>query len=165
MGIYETMPNYFLGEHVIIVDIKGQIAEKKRIIEYCENALAYFLTDLSKQIEVNLTISKELDSQAFGYCSGDDSSVDIELAKVSDGFKLSIDDMMLNLAHELIHAKQFIKGELNPNLNIWRHADYSNVPYSIRPWEKQAYMFEDIIYNLFWKNGKINNKKTKQIIN
>ena len=159
------MPNYFLGEYVIIVDIKGQITEKKRIIEYCENALAYFLTDLSKQIEINLTVLKELDGQAFGYCSGDETSVEIEIAKVSDGYKLSLNEMMLNLAHELIHAKQFIKGDLASSGKIWRHVDYSTVPYSIRPWEKQAYMFEDIIYNLFWKNGKINNKKKQQIIN
>jgi hypothetical protein len=59
--------------------------------------------------------------------------------------------MMLNLAHELVHAKQFIKGELHPNLNRWKSLDYSNTAYSRQPWEKEAYLLEDKLLETYWK--------------
>ena len=64
--------------------------------------------------------------------------------------------MMLNLAHELVHAKQFIKGELHPTLYKWKKfkKDYAKTPYFKQPWEKEAYLMEDKIFNQFWKNGK-----------
>ena len=60
---------------------------------------------------------------------------------------------MRNLAHELVHAKQFIKGELHPTLNKWKKykKDYTKTPYLKQPWEKEAYKLEEELFNKYWK--------------
>ena len=44
-------------------------------------------------------------------CTGNKKEVEIEIVKHK-----SMDVMMLILAHELVHAKQFLKGELSPTM-------------------------------------------------
>jgi len=83
-------------------------------------------------------------------CLGDKNSVEIELARGSGNTTFTLKEMMVNLAHELVHAKQFIKGELHPSLNRWKKLDYSNTAYSRQPWEKEAYLLEDKLVEKFW---------------
>ena len=42
------------------------------------------------------------------------------------------------LAHEMVHVKQFAKGELSGNLSRWKTRDHSNTEYWDQPWEKEA---------------------------
>ena len=67
--------------------------------------------------------------------SVDKNEVEIELARQSGRKKFTLDEMMLNLAHELVHAKQFLKGELHPTLSKWKKfkKDYANTPYLKQP--------------------------------
>ena len=37
---------------------------------------------------------------------------------------------MLTLAHELIHAKQFIKGELSPTCRNWKTHNYTGASHT-----------------------------------
>ena len=48
--------------------------------------------------------------------------------------------MLINLTHEVIHAKQFISGELSPTTARWKNSDYTKTPYSKQPWEREAYV-------------------------
>lgn len=137
---------------MILVDIFGQIKNKKRIREYAEDSLTYLLPPVTEDIFIDITFKKSLDNDMLGYCLGDSNSSEIEIAKTFNNEKLSIDDMMLSLAHELIHAKQFIRGELSPSNSNWKGTIHEETIYSKRPWEKQAYLFEDLIFNTFWKN-------------
>lgn len=57
-------------------------------------------------------------------------------------------DSLITLAHECIHAKQFVKHELMTDKTwIWKGKDYGNDPYITMhykklPWEKEAYKKE-----------------------
>jgi len=43
------------------------------------------------------------------------------------------------LAHEMVHVKQFAKGELNSALTQWKSNKYcDNIKYWDQPWEKEA---------------------------
>jgi len=43
------------------------------------------------------------------------------------------------LAHEMVHVKQFAKGELNSSLSQWKSNKYcENINYWEQPWEKEA---------------------------
>lgn len=42
------------------------------------------------------------------------------------------------LAHEMVHVKQFARGEVNESLTRWKNRDYSDTDYWNRPWEKEA---------------------------
>jgi hypothetical protein len=45
---------------------------------------------------------------------------------------------MSTLAHELVHVKQFARGELSDNLQYWKGKDHSSTKYWEQPWEKEA---------------------------
>jgi hypothetical protein len=42
------------------------------------------------------------------------------------------------LAHEMVHVKQFARGELSSSLQHWKGRDHSDTDYWDQPWEKEA---------------------------
>jgi len=139
---------------MINVGITGQIAKKHQIIGFMVDTLYYLDPTCRRNIDLELTIqSDKYEDGDYNYatCSGSKKSVDITLNRLNeDGDRFSHDQMMLNLAHELVHAKQFIKGELTPKLHFFNRKYYGKTPYSRQPWEKEAYKMESKIYNMFW---------------
>lgn len=46
---------------------------------------------------------------------------------------------LLNLAHEMVHVKQFARNELDPFMTSWKSNKYvSELDYWRQPWEKEA---------------------------
>ena len=58
---------------------------------------------------------------------------------------------MRTLAHEMVHAKQYIFGELDGYSDSWKGSDVNYYSYEDSPWEKEAYKLEEILYEKFWK--------------
>lgn len=135
----------------IDVVFKGQIAEKKRITKFVRSTIHYFMPRLRRDVEIQITFSKSLDD-AMGYCLGDKNTIDIEISKTHPitGKKCTMSEMMLTLAHELVHAKQFLRGDLTPKLMNYKGKKHQLTPYSRQPWEREAYKKEEFIYDLFW---------------
>jgi hypothetical protein len=52
------------------------------------------------------------------------------------------------LLHELWHINQHVKGALRDKRGKrhWRGIDHSNTDYSDQPWEQQAFIMENILY-------------------
>ena len=77
--------------------------------------VSQYLLNLQRALRINRMYSKTIyinfkrsvDGDAIGYCSGDKSIVEIELSK-----QYSHTDLMIALAHEMVHAKQFFRKEL-----------------------------------------------------
>jgi hypothetical protein len=61
------------------------------------------------------------------------------------------------LAHEIAHVKQFIYGEINENLSVWKNEpiDSDNLDYWDHPWEIEAHGLEESLYNKFVKKEKL----------
>lgn len=140
--------------YMINIDISGQIARKRDIYNYIEDVIYHLHPRLRRNVDLSLHIvshKPELKDYHYATCSGNNKVVDIELNRLDEhGKKFTHDQMMLNLAHELIHAKQFIKGELSPKLQRFKRKYHGKTPYSRQPWEKEAYKMESKIYNMFW---------------
>ena len=140
--------------YMINIDISGQIARKRDIYNYIEDVIYHLHPRLRRNIDLSLHIvshNPQLGDYHYATCAGNNKSVDIELNRLDEtGKKFTHDQMMLNLAHELIHAKQFIKGELSPKLQRFKRKYHGKTPYSRQPWEKEAYKMESKIYNMFW---------------
>ena len=66
----------------------------------------YFDGRLKRHIDVDIIFKSELDCKAAGWCTGDEHEILIELDNTYTG-----QDLYLNIAHEIIHAKQFLRGE------------------------------------------------------
>ena len=68
----------------------------------------------------------------------------------------SLKKMLHTLAHEIVHLKQFAKGELNNANDKWQgqSVDTDTTPYHDLPWEIEAASLEGILYEMY------NNHKT-----
>lgn len=62
--------------------------------------------------------------------------------------RLSIETLLITLAHEMIHAKQYALGQLKVGTNgyIWLGKEYSTTYYE-SPWELQAFGLERVLAN------------------
>ena len=135
-----------------ILVLKGQVAKKKSIEKYVEN--------LCKELGINRMWSKAifinfkttLDNQAEGLCWGDPSEgyVDISIARTSIGKKMTMKSMMQTLAHEMVHAKQYLRGELCGYSMSWKGKKPRNYKYENAPWEREAYKLEAELYSKCW---------------
>ena len=137
--------------------LSGHIKNKKQVENFCDKVLHHFFKNrIKRDIDIDIRITKSLSDGTAGGCYGDHESIVIEIAKgvqVPNQRYMLYDykEVIVTLAHELVHAKQFIKGELHPSLNKWKRLDYSNVAYSRTPWEKEAYLLEDKLLETHWK--------------
>lgn len=73
----------------------------------------------------------------------DDAKTCMGLCEAEDKRNFIIDvamygNWLATLAHEMVHVKQFARGELNYNLTTWKNKDCSNKEYWDQPWEKEA---------------------------
>ena len=140
--------------YMVNVGITGQIARKNDIHGYIQDTIYHLHPKLRRNVDLELSItSYRMEDGDYNYatCSGNRSGIEIVLNRLNeDGRKFTHDQMMLNLAHELVHAKQFIKGELSPKLQRFKRKYHGKTPYSRQPWEKEAYKLESKLYNMFW---------------
>lgn len=138
---------------MIWVDITGQLRNKKLIAEISEQILNDYLPKTKTNKFVDVFVSTVCDDQCAGLCSGDKHGAEIEIARTSHGERYSYSEMIQTLCHELVHAKQFLKGELHGvNMNRWYKQDFSEVSYRKLPWEMEAYGSEKWLYKTFFKD-------------
>ena len=98
----------------ILVEFKGQIREKKRIERYVKDIIRCSIPNIRRVVRIEVAFEKELEFYGI-LCTGNKKEVEIEIVKHK-----SMDVMMLILAHELVHVKQFLKGELSPTMKNWK---------------------------------------------
>ena len=70
----------------------------------------------------------------YGYCDWDpiDKLAEIHIAMGSPAWGIT-------LAHEMVHVKQFARGEMDLGLTRWKSNHYAgNIEYWDQPWEKEA---------------------------
>jgi hypothetical protein len=132
--------------------VTGQVKNKKKVKEYLDN--------LSKELGINRMWSKvifvrfktKLDNDSQGLCWGDykEGYAEIKIARTSEGNDIPYDMMMQTLAHEMVHAKQYLRKELNGWTNSWMNRKPRNYKYENAPWEKEAYGREEELYKKCW---------------
>lgn len=86
-------------------------------------------TNLHVRIHNNLFVDKE---HSVGLCeSVDKRNFNIDVALFGN--------WLSTLAHEMVHVKQFAKGELDPNMTRWKsNRNVDHIDYWDQPWEKEA---------------------------
>ena len=120
------------------------------------NALNYyaeqlFTPQMLRYIEVRVSFRKGL--ECSGFCIVDDYNVlgqprtfVIEVKKEDPE-----DEILQTLAHEMVHVRQYARGELNEGMTVWRgkRVQAEEIPYENHPWEKEANKVGDKIYREF----------------
>jgi len=136
---------------MISVNLKGRIKSKDKVLNFADAVINNLMPRIKRNVSIDVNVVTRCDGENSALCWGDKDGAEIEIARKSFDVEFTLDEMMLNLAHELVHAKQFIRGELHPSLDKWKRLDFTNVPYSRTPWEKEAYLLEDKLFEKYWK--------------
>jgi hypothetical protein len=86
---------------------------------------------------------------------------------------ISFECMMITLAHEMIHLKQYATKELKSKIvkgnevDIWKGVKYKNMKYHDQPWEQEATDLEEELYHKFLlyslMSGTLDFNRIKQI--
>ena len=138
---------------MIFVDVVG--AKSTRLRNKLISAAYFYLKDLKVSNRFNLDVVIRLtQSDVDGYCDYNydesDKEITIELNKF-----LSDEELLLALAHEMVHAKQYVKKELRTvnGFNYWKGATFSQTKFvdNMVPWEREAYFREKELFNSYAK--------------
>jgi hypothetical protein len=132
--------------------INGQIKNKKYIYGYLENLSRSLNIHRLRSKAIIVRFSKELDDGNQGNCWGDrkEGYITINIAKTCEGEPYSTAEMMQTLAHEMVHAKQYLRGELDGYSGSWKGRKPRNYQYHNQPWEKEAYAREEYLFGTCW---------------
>jgi hypothetical protein len=132
--------------------INGRIKHKSKVESYANN--------LAKELGIGRMWSKiiflnfktKLDNENQGNCWGckKEGYVEINIARTSEGDDMPYDKMMQTLAHEMVHAKQYLRGELCGYSMSWKGKKPRNYKYENAPWELEAYKLEEELYEKCW---------------
>lgn len=137
-----------------------QGTKSQKLINYVERVYNYLGLDEYEDVLIDFDFRPKLVGNAGGYCDGDDEMINVEIARSDAVGKISMKDLMINIAHELVHAQQIASGRLinkgfvfrkdNPGAlttkQIFDGQEYIGTPYAEQPWEIEAYGLENKIY-------------------
>ena len=126
--------------------IEGRPKNRAIVEKYVDNMMVALNMHRFTARAVNIEFKKTLDNDAQGLCSGDK-----EVALISINKSLPFLRQMQALAHEMVHAKQFLRGELGHVKNelSWK-GKVAKVAYMDAPWEIEAYKLErDLFLDCF----------------
>jgi hypothetical protein len=144
---------------MIVYAIKGKYS--REYDDFISDCLNHLLPRAPKHdVNIHVRFKKLLKNRAnSGECVGDVGEVTIDLARFrecDDGtmWEFTKTELAANLAHELVHAKQYILDEINAVDYTWKSNDFSDCGYYDQPWEIEAYHREVILVKRYWKGDK-----------
>jgi len=129
--------------------------DKKRFRPYVKRATQFYVASLiskkmSDNIYLQLKFNKDLD--VFGYASVEEYNNSGKprefLIEIHPG--IGAKNILKTIAHELVHVKQYLRGETNEALTRWKGARISDdLDYYLQPWEIEAYGLETGLFANF----------------
>jgi hypothetical protein len=136
---------------------KGRPA--KTDVKLCKEATKWYAhrllgTRLYHNVEVELVFTNEdMSSDVYAYCDWNDSNYKARDFTISVRRDLSKKQTLLAIAHEMVHVKQYAKGELYDYVRSrkckWKGEVFEShlTGYWDLPWEIEAHSLEKILYN------------------
>lgn len=132
---------------------------------YVEEAGEFFATQLieNKRIRNNCftTIRFTAKIDEYGFASVEDVNTQNKprefLIEIHPG--IGVKNILSTLAHEMVHVKQYINGELNEEMSTWkgRKVNSDKIDYWVQPWEVEAHGLEQgliykyVVLNQLWE--------------
>ena len=127
--------------------ISGRHAKKQIVDQYVRNLMESLKIHRFTSRFVDIKFKSVLDDEADGLCLGDDQEVYLTIGTKNKSFMRQ----MQALAHEMVHARQFLRGELTCEGGFaWKGNNASEFKYKDQPWEIEAYKLErDLFLDCF----------------
>jgi hypothetical protein len=134
---------------------------KKVPIKICKEAVKWYGryllgNKLYHNIEVKIVFNNsELNKNVYGYCDWNDTNDRARDFTITVNPSLGKRNMLLVLAHEMVHVKQYARGELKDFVRVkcvkWKGVIYDEdkLDYWEYPWEIEAHGREKGLYYKF----------------
>ena len=138
----------------------------KLSVKLCKTALEFYGKKLLGNLSNNIGITVEfndfsLDGKYIGYCEIDEIDDRPRSFIISIEKTLNKKQMLTALAHEMVHVKQYARGNLkdyvkSPHKSKWNDEilDCNSIDYWDYPWEIEAYGREKGLYVRFMESLK-----------
>jgi len=146
----------------MIVEIEGYRSHNINLHQAVREAVSFYSEVLlgkrmANNVDVLVKLTKDLKKKekAYGFCHITDDSLCRPrefMIELDASMKYSFDQILTWLAHEMVHLKQFVRGELfdyETGRVQWKSRTYGRVHYDDQPWEKEAYRLEGELYEMF----------------
>lgn len=136
-----------------------QIAEAARFLGN------YF--EFSSDVYIIIVISPKLPNQIDGYTLYEDhlNQEGIKQFFIKISSKLSLKSQLAVIAHEMVHVKQFLSGELikqQDQCYQWKGhkcLNTNHLDYLDRPWEQEALSIQDELVQLYKKSKSVQRRE------
>ena len=146
---------------MISIYFQGRFQQKNRMERFaCDVINHFFKRDRKEDIIIAVEMKKNLEENDSGSCVDlgryDGSRyITISLSRrfidEDENFAYSAKEIATTLAHELVHAKQFIRGELTSKaLTYAFRRKVNESEYRKLPWEAEAYGNQEELVELYW---------------
>ena len=146
----------------MIVEVEGYRSHNIDLHQAVEEAVSFYSEVLlgkrmANNVDVLVKLTKDLKKKekAYGFCHITDDSLARPrefMIELDASMKYSFDQILTWLAHEMVHLKQFVRGELcdyETGRVQWKTRSFGRVHYDDQPWEKEAYRLESKLYEEF----------------
>lgn len=128
-----------------MITVTGGTKQQRKLVKEIADFCATKFMPRMKTLEVNIEL-KKLDD-AFGYCMSESNrEFELEIAKNTD-----LRTLLTTVAHEMVHVKQYARGELFENVRLGMHRwqgkylkkdpDYYDQPWEIEAHGREAGLF------------------------
>ena len=127
--------------------IEGQVKNQEVVRTYIANMIKTLGLGRLRKPYINVRFTNKCD--AYGLCEVDREYAEITIERKCHitGEKMTFMEQMGTLAHEMVHARQFLRGQLSAEgAWKWKGRNAENFKYENQPWEKEAYKQEKVLF-------------------
>lgn len=146
---------------MITLEFIGRFPQQSRLEEFASDVMNHFFPrDLKRNVYVGIEIEKNLEDNDAGTCVDFGVEAGLRMIHVNlsrryidgeENFAYSAKELATTLAHELVHVKQNLKGELsNRLLSATLKPGMTEDYYCRMPWEAEAFDLQDYLVELYW---------------
>ena len=134
---------------MVLFTLEGKIKNKKLVEQYIIALLEELnLNKLKRELFIEFVNSVEGEN-IWGYCWGDKECVFIQILRKENEKKFTFLELMQTLTHEMVHAKQYFRGELSlskDDQRMWKDSCGEQYDYESAPWEIEARNLEKELF-------------------
>jgi hypothetical protein len=131
---------------MLFLSISGSKAPRR----HCESVVKYFCDKYLKRYKIEIEVLHRglLREGVYGWCSVTDCDWRPRSFLIEIHNRLSEEDYIKTLLHEMQHILQHIRGDLRDKRGIrcWKGIDCSGLDYEEMPWEQEAHSMENFLY-------------------
>jgi hypothetical protein len=137
----------------------------RSMIEYCAKML--MSSRLANKLEITCHLDKNFIKKTgnTGECGWEDDNVRPKEFELTVDSSLKLRNLLTVVAHEMVHVKQFARGEMKDLLTVnkvsWQGKQYNNedINYWDRPWEIEAHGRETGLFIRWAEKNNLGKKK------